>query len=92
LVINATLTSRYAFWRRALVQKKFLMTRRMLVMRQEIPTWLAVVIIVIVLVIAGAIYLWREKAQEQSLRELPLPMKEKMKSPGGPMTGPVPPR
>jgi len=71
------------------VQKKFSMARRMLVMRQEIPTWLAVLIIVIVLVIAGAIYFWRERVQYQSLPELP--MKEKMKSPGGPMTGPVPP-
>jgi uncharacterized iron-regulated membrane protein len=70
---------------------KTLMVRRMLVMRQEIPAWLAVLIIVIVLVIAGAIYFWRERAQEQSLRELPLPMKEKMKGPGGPMTSPVPP-
>ncbi len=58
-------------------------------MRQEIPTWLAVVIILIVLVIAGAIYFWRERVQYQSLPELP--MKEKMKAPGGPQTGPIPP-
>jgi len=58
-------------------------------MRQEIPTWLAVVIIVIVIVIAAAFYFLKERAQYQSLP--PLPIKEKMKAPGGPQTGPVPP-
>lgn len=58
-------------------------------MRQEIPTWLAVVIIVIVIVIAAAFYFLKERAEYQSLP--PLPMKEKMKAPGGPQTGPVPP-
>ena len=58
-------------------------------MRQEIPTWLAVVIIVIVIVVAAAFYFMRERAQYHSLP--PLPMKEKMKAPGGPQTGSVPP-
>ncbi|MCS7192728.1 MAG: hypothetical protein NZ937_07095 [Armatimonadetes bacterium] len=58
-------------------------------MRQEIPTWLAVVIIVVVIVIAAAFYFLRERAAYHSLP--PLPMKEKMKAPSGPQTGPVPP-
>lgn len=58
-------------------------------MRQEIPTWLAVVIIAVVIVIAVAIYFWRERAEYYSMP--PLPMKEKIKAPGGPQTGPTPP-
>ncbi len=57
-------------------------------MQREVPTWLAVVAILIVIVIAAAIYIWRERATPPLP---PLPMKEKLKAPGGPQTGPVPP-
>ncbi len=57
-------------------------------MQQQVPTWLAVLIILIVVAIVAGIYIWREKATPPLP---PLPMKEKLKAPGGPQTGPVPP-
>lgn len=56
-------------------------------MRQEIPTWLAVVIIVIV--IAVAFYFLRERMEYSSL-PMP-PIKGKMQAPRSPKSGPMPP-